>query len=412
MKPTKSQEKALSKLTEFSQSFQERAFVLHGSAGVGKTFIIKEFIEQSELKIKVTATTHKACKVLKNRVGVEVSTIHSFLALSPKKVRAEFLLKQNTRKYKANIKNIDLVVIDEASMIGEDLLSYVLDDIEKYGRKYLFIGDFCQIPPVGETFSPVKEIQDDGYELTEIIRQSRDNPIITFATSMRDSINGDTKIPPKLIMKDGFGIKKLTRDEWEKELLKQDFRTEDNVKVLSWTNRNSQYYNKFVNTNILGVDKNLPFERGSRIQFNTAYIIGEDVIKNTGDEGIVHSVKLRSDKRGFDYFDVRLKNDENSYRVIDDRKLNEYHKYCTRLLEKAKNGKGEWVDYYSFMERFCDIRSTHSQTCHKSQGSTFNTVFVDFYDIMKNTDRAEARKLLYTAVTRATTKVFLTGENY
>jgi exodeoxyribonuclease V len=59
---------------------------------------------------------------------------------------------------------------------------------------------------------------------------------------------------------------------------------------------------------------------------------------------------------------------------------------------------------------YADLRSPHSTTVHKSQGSTYQVAFIDLTDIGRNTKSYELTRLLYVAITRAAQKVFVTGE--
>jgi ATP-dependent exoDNAse (exonuclease V) alpha subunit len=61
-------------------------------------------------------------------------------------------------------------------------------------------------------------------------------------------------------------------------------------------------------------------------------------------------------------------------------------------------------------EAFCDLRPIHASTVHKSQGSTYQTVYVDLTDIGRNTRRDVLLRLLYVALTRAKGDVVVTGE--
>lgn len=91
-----------------------------------------------------------------------------------------------TKKEKIDEK-IRLIIVDEASMIGED----VLLDLLSFGVKCLFSGDNAQLPPVNGTCGLLKN---PDYMLTEIVRQAEDNPIIRLATLAREGKTIPTEI--------------------------------------------------------------------------------------------------------------------------------------------------------------------------------------------------------------------------
>jgi superfamily I DNA/RNA helicase len=82
-----------------------------------------------------------------------------------------------------------------------------------------------------------------------------------------------------------------------------------------------------------------------------------------------------------------------------------------RLLEfMAKNVLAkhfDWIDYWKIKRIFTDIRPAYAMTVHKSQGSTFENVFVDAQDILSNPNREEALRCLYVAISRASNNVIV-----
>jgi ATP-dependent exoDNAse (exonuclease V) alpha subunit len=76
-----------------------------------------------------------------------------------------------------------------------------------------------------------------------------------------------------------------------------------------------------------------------------------------------------------------------------------------KQLAKEKN----WKDFFDVKEKVADLRPTYACTVHKSQGSTYDNVFIDLYSIGKNNKPNEVARLLYVAVTRASNNVYLYG---
>jgi ATP-dependent exoDNAse (exonuclease V) beta subunit len=75
-----------------------------------------------------------------------------------------------------------------------------------------------------------------------------------------------------------------------------------------------------------------------------------------------------------------------------------------------KERRAAWRAFFEFQRIYADLRSPHSTTVHKSQGSTYQVAFIDLTDIGRNTKSYELTRLLYVAITRAAKKVYVTGE--
>jgi hypothetical protein len=79
------------------------------------------------------------------------------------------------------------------------------------------------------------------------------------------------------------------------------------------------------------------------------------------------------------------------------------------VSNNARNGSGNfvWFDFYRLQKYFADLRPGYCLTVHKSQGSTYNNVFIDVNDIVSNPDHEETLRCLYVAVSRASENVVI-----
>ena len=77
------------------------------------------------------------------------------------------------------------------------------------------------------------------------------------------------------------------------------------------------------------------------------------------------------------------------------------------LKTKCKNKELNWTEYYNFAEKFADFKYNHALSIHKSQGSTYQQVIVNIGNIELNKNEKEKKRLLYTAITRASELVIL-----
>jgi exodeoxyribonuclease-5 len=179
----------------------QQVFYLAGYAGTGKTTIAKGLAGQLDGDSAFMAFTGKAASVLTKK-GCPASTIHSsiYKLQRPDEVRLreikeelkkgpnealskEFQEKSRPKfvlnKEESFVKDLDLVIVDEVSMVDEALAL----DLLSFGKKILVLGDPGQLPPVGGEGYFTKGKPD--FLLTEIHRQAAGSPIITMATQVR-----------------------------------------------------------------------------------------------------------------------------------------------------------------------------------------------------------------------------------
>ncbi|MEL6254413.1 MAG: AAA family ATPase [Bacteroidota bacterium] len=205
------QEDALRDFLFFFNSNEDRStFLLTGSAGTGKTFLINifsEFMRKMGFKVILLAPTGRAAKVISRRTKRLAYTIHHHI-YSPKENamgNLYFSLKENKAP------NRTVYIVDEASMIGDqgdetspnsllrDLLNFVFHGDES--RKLILVGDPVQLPPVGHKESPGLEpkslhaasfLELTHAHLTEVKRQLVDSEVLENAVLIRDAyLSGD-----------------------------------------------------------------------------------------------------------------------------------------------------------------------------------------------------------------------------
>lgn len=156
---------------------------LTGSPGTGKSFVLQVIMPKLFHKnVGITATTGCAA------INVGGTTIHSFFKLKPDTNVSKHIAKLTSTKcdtYK-KIRDLDLLIIDEVSML-DSILCNTISDILKAckntnkvfgGIQMIFVGDFFQLPPITNNFcflsSSWIELNPKIIELTELIRQTDD----------------------------------------------------------------------------------------------------------------------------------------------------------------------------------------------------------------------------------------------
>lgn len=167
-----------------------QVFVLSGYAGTGKTTLLKHTVTQT-LKLTPDETvafvtpTGKAATVL-IRGGIPATTLHRLIyqsiteqvemELNGKRVKVE---KLSFKRRESIDKSIKLIVLDEASMVSDD----VLWDLMEFGVKLLLCGDNAQLPPVEGLNS---YLQKPDFTLRKIVRQQQENPVIMLSEMARE----------------------------------------------------------------------------------------------------------------------------------------------------------------------------------------------------------------------------------
>ena len=149
------QKLAVNQITEFiKKGNSEEWFMLEGKAGVGKTTVVTECLKTflSKKRIILSALSHKAKKVIVNKIkdnfddgelrGLYSSSVASMLGMTFDLETGKFVKIYG--KKKPTIKIVDVIVVDEASMINEEGLSLIMSE-KKKSAKVIFLGDIGQL---------------------------------------------------------------------------------------------------------------------------------------------------------------------------------------------------------------------------------------------------------------------------
>jgi len=407
------QQKASDEFMQFMVNPNERFMIIRGNAGSGKSTLTADILRRvkkeirmlslligktsdSDLDIFITAPTNKAARVIADITSVDPLTIHSLLGLrvlNDFKTGGSKLVQTKDYQMCEN----SLLLVDEASYVDD----YLLDAIDRAtpGCKVLFIGDPDQLSLGADTKLPVFDMDVRTVNLTTNNRNK--GPISDLALKYKDAIQHGLfpKIVPVLGFVDhvdGPTFKKLMDTEF---LNSSDI---DHAKVLAWTNSRVHQYNDYIR-DLLG----LP----SVLTKNELVITNKPIIKSpsnslslaTDSVCQITSITSCNDQYGVTGNMVQLNNSRQ--RLF----LPENQNKVTSLLKVLSNDKN-WKDYFNIKNNWLDLRPLHSSTVHKSQGSTYNVVFIDLDDIGKNTNANSMARILYVATSRAKTRVVFYGD--
>jgi exodeoxyribonuclease-5 len=172
---TAPQQEALQQLEATLASTDEA--VLVGPAGSGKTTVLRELLDlYDDRPLCMLAPTGKAARRMMEVTGFSARTIHSALYNGTK-------LKFYDPK--PPCKPGSLVIVDEASMVNQDLYNTLKTQVLSVGGKLLWVGDKEQLPPLNGLWGP--DFDNPTAELKEIHRQAEGSPIIKLATLIRNN---------------------------------------------------------------------------------------------------------------------------------------------------------------------------------------------------------------------------------
>jgi hypothetical protein len=405
---------------------------LTGPAGTGKTVIssriIKYLLEKYPMKnLRVTTPTHKSLKVLNDYIDKSIkkhrnyssSTIHSYLKLKMQKLEDKIVLIEDFDDGKMD--KTKILIIDESSMVSKSLFDHIKNKAIKSGIDVvLFVGDKMQLPPVEGGENPVYD-SIDQYELTEVVRQAADSPILKKATEIR-----------MCIANNNFDMNVLRFDEFTnssngiflykdmKEWLKHYLENKDDKMLSSFTNDSVNAYNKFVRNYVNG-SVNLPkLIDGEEVVLQEAYSFDNKFLSN-GDTLTVYSPVLNHHpvlKVNYWSFTPKEEDTEGIFvQVLDDDSIGAYNELLDKISTKAKKFKFEgkhkeakelWDKYWEVKSMFVDVKYNFANTIHKLQGSSYNDVYLNLKETIDNSpDRKMLFHLVYVALTRARKNVYL-----
>ncbi len=158
--------------------------ILTGGPGTGKTTVVRALLNifnSMDLRVALTAPTGRAAKRLSESTSSEAKTIHRLLEMEYGDAEDE--RGAHFRRDETNLLEEDVIIIDEASMVGNGLMCSLLKAI-KPGARIIIIGDADQLPSV-EAGNVLRDlIESERFStvcLTEIFRQAQESLIVTNA---------------------------------------------------------------------------------------------------------------------------------------------------------------------------------------------------------------------------------------
>lgn len=355
-------------------AFGQKVSIVTGGPGTGKTTTVngiiaayREVFNICEREIKLMAPTGKAARRVQAQTGLEAGTIHKTLEYKGHGVPVEYNME--------NPLPAKLVVIDESSMIDEELFRITLNAISD-DASIIIVGDVDQLECMG-VGAVLNDIINSNLvntvKLTKVFRQGEDSDIINLGIAVNtgapiDFTNKrDVKfmhvVDPRLVDQvAGKALAELSKDNDPMQ-----------IQMLSPTNATVNTINEAMqkansSEKIVYVD-NQPFKVGDKVM---ATKNDYDSNLRNGDIGRVEYIA--TDKRG----EVKSADIEFDHKT-----------FITKNHSDTK------------------LRLGYACTIHKSQGSEWDNIIL----VLKSSDSFTLnRKLVYTAITRAKKSITIIGD--
>lgn len=444
----KEQLEVLAALESFCSKLDaSRLFMLKGYAGTGKTSIIGALVKSLPhfgKTASLLAPTGRAAKVITNYSGRKAFTIHKkiYQTSSSKDGKLNFRLRKNNASH-------TLFIVDEASMIhdgldfeGRSLLEDLLLYVSSGNRcSLILVGDKAQLPPVGMDLSPALDpeyleyrfhVNVVCYEMKQVQRQAQFSGILHNATMIREHLESGATTIPRFELAGYNDVIRIQESYELEDALNESYDAVDveGTMVVCRSNKRANAYNQQIRFKIrwkeeeisagdyLMVVKNNYFW----LQPNSkpGFIANGDIIE------VMRINTIHEDLYGFRFAEltVRLVDypDEPELEtivILDTLQLDGASLAYTeskRLYEEVAKDYLDVSGYQRLLKiknnpyfNALQVKFAYAVTCHKAQGGQWDNVIVEQAYLAEDQVDTSYLRWLYTALTRATNKLYLVG---
>ena len=369
-------------------AIQNKVFILTGGPGTGKTTVINGIIavyallegldlrNKSNLPILLAAPTGRAARRMNELTGLPSATIHRHLGMTG----------DDDTSHLEDYLDADFIIVDEFSMVDTWLANQLFSNISSTS-KILIVGDSDQLPSVspGQVLADLLQIPSiPQTRLERIYRQSEESTIVTLASQIRQGI-----LPAD------FTQKKADRSYFEIASNQIPATIE---KILDAAIRSG--------IPARDIQVLAPMYRGAA---------GIDAINQLMQELLN---PLQKGQISFEASQFQYRSGDKVIHLVNDAEVNVFNGdlgYITDLIpgKYTESKQDEMMIDFDGNEvvyprnEWYKIRLAYAMSIHKSQGSEFPVVFLPITSASK---RMLERNLIYTAITRAKSKLILLGE--
>lgn len=415
-----------------SNKDKQRYYLVQGVGGSGKTTTIKEALRGFEnVETIVAAPSHFAKNVIHYAMdeAYKVTTIASLLdmVISYDDDGKEILMpKRMTRP--PVLSTYKIVVIDEASMITDDVADKILERQLEFGFKLILLGDFAQLPPVGQS-TDCKLFDNIAIALTISMRFN--GPIGVVANALRGEIEklreglvpsiniiNHTTDRASVINTEGTGYVFLNNRRILLTAALKRFKMQKGknyVRVIAFRNRVVTDLNKFIRVGLYG-DSPAQFEIGELVINKGGVFINMRQVISNGDVLIVETAREKLGPYTIPSVLLTFKDrpDIGEVLAVSEAGMEMYEGMLQKITNAAKNDKSLWAKAKEFKSTFAHFNYSYACTTHNAQGSSIKYVFVLEDDILsvKPTTVKEKLQSLYVAFSRASFRLYIYNKNF
>ena len=444
---TFNQKKIIEKLSSWlSDDDFSRIFILNGYAGTGKTTIIATLVSALNdlgIKIILLAPTGRAAKVLSRYAGKEAFTIHKriYRERSITDFESRFSLDYNKERGA-------LFIVDEASMLAASTSEgatfgsgNLLDDLISYVRsgkecRLMLVGDDAQLPPVGDDYSPALQPSEllpygdvEYATMDEVVRQSKDSGILFNATMLRVMLeNRIYEIPhfdmsrPDFQRVEGSELLETLQDCYDRY-------GRDETIVITRSNKRANRYNEGIRRYNLSAEEEIESGDMLMIVKNNYHYAERDEQSPMSFVANGDVVRLKRIRRFEEFYGFRFIDAVVEFPDYDDYQMeakvmldtlasespsltrDQSHQLFLEVEKDYEDIKAKAKRYRAIRENphfnAMQVKFAYAVTCHKAQGGQWKAVFVDRCLFGDETMSKDMLRWLYTAITRATERVYL-----
>jgi hypothetical protein len=481
------QQSALQMLQAFISSPTHHVFILKGYAGSGKTTILKgliDFLTSIEKRCVLMAPTGRAAKVIQEKTKEQALTIHKTIYNYEELQEIEnpeieggksfvYYYKIRSNNDVAN----KIFIVDEASMLSDaksqgeffrfgtghlltDLITYTRLMSPSANTKIVFIGDPCQLPPVGDTHSKALDgkyllekfgLESESSEMREVKRQDNESGILKAATKIRKCLSSG--------FFNDFNLRNNSKDIYNPKcdvFLNLYEQTAGTKIIIASQNKTCLDLNLEIRERKFG-NKDLPLQKGDIVivggnNYRKGIMNGEFAIINDTEafvktETVNFYPKIKSKKSSAKSEAIEISLTWRKVELIFPDNAEESKIVYGQVLENFLYGENVLTPeemqalYVNFKNRHSNLKPEteefkeaiinddyfncillkygYAVTCHKAQGGEWENAFVvwdndtrEGFKCFKDEQRKEGKtnsmfyRWAYTAVTRASKKLF------
>ncbi len=450
-------------IRDFLTSTTSKVLIITGSAGTGKTSLIKEivkYLNKKSLEYYLLAPTGRAAHNLENHVSevaeTSPTTMHSFLYKKDDESAQEIpeILKFSIVDEK--VEDNAVIIIDEASMLSHeatsekdflqfgsgnlfrDLTDYL--DLSNSHRKLILVGDPCQLPPINVLKAEVlntdyikQYFETNNIEhihLKEVHRQLQDSAILKSSTALRHKLENKDFLQLPIDI-DHDEIHHLNMDDaLEKYLWNYD----NNSIFLSYTNKDVHSINlkfrELLNLNPRKLEKKERLILMKNSWVNSQYLYNGDffIIEKLG---VIESFTINVPQKQespititLEFQDIELRKEDSfssiKCKILHHKIWNEENDTSTKELQALVI---HFKQRYPYLQRGTPeykqaiqndtyinalyLRFGYAMTCHKAQGGEWENVYINLARPQNDLKTLNGFKWTYTALTRSKKYAYL-----